>query len=112
MSHLRRSETSAIVALVIASAVGLSVVALSIGAAVTEARALTHVSEQASTLLATTLGALVGALSAYLGLRGDPSPPPGDEPIEPPPHVGLPSVLAVDEDTAVIPPDHEGGSNA
>lgn len=53
--------------MVVAVGTTASVVALSVGAAREIASSSGHLSEQAATLLATALGALVGALAAYLG---------------------------------------------
>lgn len=59
--------SAGLVALVLSFAVGVSLVAISVSAAVTEARRASSVSEQAATLLSTALGAAIGAVATYIG---------------------------------------------
>lgn len=67
---------SSLVALVIAGGVSLSLVALSIGAAWTEAGGGTgQLSTESSALLSTALGAAIGAVATYLGVRSGMTPP-------------------------------------
>jgi hypothetical protein len=59
-----------LVALVLAGGVAVALVALTIGAAVTEAGVGTgNLSTESSTLLSTSLGAAIGAVATYLGAR-------------------------------------------
>ena len=77
------SPPRSLVAFVLVIGTAVAIVALAIGAAWTEASNNGHVSDQASTLLSTVLGAAVGAIAAYLGGRiaGDNEPaPPSEQP--------------------------------
>lgn len=58
----------ALVALILASGVAFAMVALAIAVGVSEARRDSLLSEAAANLLATALGAAIGALSTYLGV--------------------------------------------
>lgn len=85
------------VAVVLAVGVALSIVALSGAVAYAESAQGHVVSTEAATLLSTALGAVVGALATYMGLRSPASPddaPPED-------HGGMESANG---------PDDAGGS--
>lgn len=56
-----------LVALVVAVAAALAVTVLAVGAAVEIASPTGHLSEQASSVLSTAIGALIGATAARIG---------------------------------------------
>jgi len=60
---------ASLVALILAAGVACAMIALAIAAGVAEASHANAVSEAAANLLATALGAAIGALSTYLGVK-------------------------------------------
>jgi hypothetical protein len=80
------TDARSLAALVLAAGVAIAVIALAVGASVHTG----PISMEESTLLATVLGAAIGALATFLGLRGEHN---HDEPEEvnqqlPPPPYG------------------------
>jgi len=70
-----RLSPQALVALILAAGIACAMVALAIAAGVAEASRGTALSEAAANLLATALGAGIGALATYLGVKRDDSRP-------------------------------------
>lgn len=73
-------DARGIVAIILAATVGLSALVLSAGAAWAIVDKGLTVPTEVSALVSTVLGALVGSVATYLGLRIDTTPPP----VEPP----------------------------
>jgi hypothetical protein len=75
------SSWPGLVAFMLAFAVGVSIIMLSVAAAVAESRKDTTISTQAAALLSTVLGGALGAVATYIGLSyaerraGAPKPP-------------------------------------
>ena len=67
------------VALVMAIGVAGSLLALAVAAGITEASEHLTLTPEASTLLSTSLGAAIGAVATYLGVRGGGSAPPEEQ---------------------------------
>jgi len=63
----------ALVALILAAGIACAMIALAVAAGVAEASRGTALSEAAANLLATALGAGIGALATYLGVKRDES---------------------------------------
>lgn len=70
---MRPLSPQALVALVLAAGVACAMVALAVAAGVAEASHANALSEAAANLLATALGAGIGALATYLGVKQDTS---------------------------------------
>ena len=74
---MKGRSAHSLVALVLAGGAAIALVALSIGAAVTEAGVGTgNLSTESATLLSTALGAAIGAVATYLGGRMNATPDP------------------------------------
>ena len=78
---MTRSEATGYAALLLAAGVTAALVVLSIAAGIAEAHTPGRISSEVSTLLATSLGAAIGAVATYLGGQrhhGAPDAPPED----------------------------------
>ena len=82
MPYLPNQDPRGLTALVLAAGIAIAIIAVAVGAAVHEG----SVSAEESTLIATVLGAAVGALATYLGTRDRDEEPPRDPPPPPPPY--------------------------
>jgi hypothetical protein len=58
----------ALVAVLLAVAVGTAIIVLSVAAAINEGRSTTELSQQSAALLSTILGGALGAIATYLGM--------------------------------------------